>query len=136
MSRVSNEKIEKRYFEMFRQDYPLPEGEVIYGDKPDIVIKGLNNTGIEITNFYLKDGGSNESEQVQRVLRDGAVFEAQNLYLSDNGRKIGITFGFDEKKPIQAKHKKNLEKKLVELAKCIEKIVVYKTAFGHILEVK
>lgn len=116
-----NQKEEKKYFEKFRQDYPLPEGKVIYGDKPDVVINGLTKTGIEITSFYHKDGSSNESEQVQRVLREKTILDVQNLYLNDSGKNIAITFGFDEKIPIQAKGKKNLEKKLVELAKCIER---------------
>ena len=119
---ASNRKIEEHYFEMFRQDYSLPVGKVIYGDKPDVVIKGLSNIGIEITNFYLEDGGSNESEQVQRVLRENTISRAQKLYLKDNGRNITIVFGFDEKRPIQAKNKNGLEKKLADLAKRVEKM--------------
>jgi len=106
---------------MFCQDYPLPEGKVVYDDKPDVIINGPRKIGVELTNFYLKDGSSIESEQVQIVLRERTVLEAQTIYLNDNGKNIAITFGFDEKKPIQAKDKKNLKKKLVELAKLIEK---------------
>ncbi len=120
MSKVTNKKIEKYYFEKFRQDYSLPEGKVIFGDKPDVVIEGLNSIGIEITNFYLKDGGSVESEQVQSILRKSAISKAQNLYLNDNGRNIEITFGFDQKNPIKVNNKGRLEEELADLVKRIE----------------
>jgi hypothetical protein len=59
-----NAEIEKHYFEMFRRVYPLPEGAIIYGDKPDVIIEGEKRVGIEITNFFLEDGSLSESEQV------------------------------------------------------------------------
>lgn len=118
MTRNSNQNIEKHYFEMFRQVYPLPSGAVTHGDKPDIIIEGQKLIGIEMTNFYLEEGSLSASEQVQRKLREKIVSDAQKLYQNDNERNFEITFGFDKANPIR--DKKKLEKKLVDLAKRIE----------------
>jgi len=119
MNRISNQDIERHYFEMFRKDYPLPPGTVTYGDSPDIIIEGPRRIGIEMTNFFLEDGSLPESEQAQRKSRERIVSEAQQVYQSRNGRKIEITFGFDKANPIR--DQKKLVGKLVELAKHIEK---------------
>ncbi|MCH7501716.1 MAG: hypothetical protein IH886_17255 [Nitrospinae bacterium] len=120
MSRVSNKKIEKYYFEMFRQVYPLPPGNVEHGDKPDVIIDGPKKIGIEMTNFYLEEGNLRESEQVQRSLRKSIVSNAQQLYLNNEGRNITITFSFDKTKPIR--DRRELERKLAEYAKSIENL--------------
>lgn len=114
----SNKEIEKYYFEMFRKKYSLPLGKIEYGDKPDVIIHGSNRIGIEMTNFYLKDGSSIESEQVQADIRDKVVLNAQQLYLQNNGKRITVSFDFDKEKPI--KNKKDLVEKLVEYIKSIE----------------
>lgn len=101
MSRKSNQEIEEHYFEMFRGHYQLPEGPVVYGDKPDIVLKGSRKIGIEITNFYLEDGALPESEQVQRRRREEIVSKAQEIYMSDGGKRIEVWFSFDKSCPIQ-----------------------------------
>ena len=119
MNRISNQDIEKYYFEKFCKDYPLPLGTITYDDSPDVIIKGERQIGIEITNFYLEKGSHPESEQVQSKLREKAVSEAQRIYICENGKKIEITFGFDEAKPIQ--DKKKLIRNLVDLAKKLEK---------------
>ena len=51
MDRPSNAQIERHYFERFRNDFPLPAGEIIYTDKPDVIIRGGSTLGIEITNL-------------------------------------------------------------------------------------
>jgi hypothetical protein len=77
MGKSSNQEIEKYYFEMFRNDYPLPSGNVVYGDSPDVVIDGERKIGIEITNFYHKPGTDPESEQIQNSWRCKVISEAQ-----------------------------------------------------------
>lgn len=118
MNKISNQDIEKHYFEMFCKDYPLPLGTIIYGDSPDVIIEGERQIGIEITNFFLEEGSLPESEQAQRKLREKVVSEAQRIYQTGNGRKIKITFGFDKANPIR--DQKNLVRKIVELAKHVE----------------
>jgi len=103
---------------MFRQNYPLPPGEVKQGDKPDFIIDGPRKIGIEMTNLYLEDGASPESEQVQRTIRESVVSNAERLYLNNGGKNIAIAFSFDKTKPIRDRRK--LEKRLAEYAKSIE----------------
>jgi hypothetical protein len=119
MNRISNQDIERHYFEMFLKDYPLPPGTITYDDSPDVIVEGERRIGIEITNFFLEEGSLSESEQAQRKLRDKVVSEAQRVYQAGSGKKIEITFGFDKANPIR--DQKKLVRKLVELAKHIEK---------------
>ncbi len=119
MNRISNQDIERYYFERFHKDYPLPSGTIIYGDSPDIIVEGERRIGIEITNFFREKGSLPESEQVQSKLREKVVSEAQRIYQTENGKKIEISFGFDEANPIRDQRK--LVRKLVVLAKQIEK---------------
>jgi hypothetical protein len=51
MALKSNQKIERHYFELFRRIYPLPIGQVKYGDKPDVIINGPTRVGIEVNQF-------------------------------------------------------------------------------------
>jgi len=118
MSKLSNQEIEKYYFEMFRKDYSLPSGTVIYGDSPDVVIDGERKIGIEITNFYHKSGSLPESEQIQGKWRENVVSEAQRLYQKQNCRKFEISFGFDKACPIR--NQKTLIDQLIKLATLIE----------------
>jgi hypothetical protein len=101
MGKLSNQDIEKYYFEMFRKVYPLPAGTVIYGDSPDVVIDGKRKIGIEITNFFHKSGTLPESEQVQDRWRKKVVSEAQRLYQQQNGSMFELSFGFDKSCPIR-----------------------------------
>jgi len=118
MSNLSNQDIEKYYFEMFRKDYPLPSGTVVYGDSPDVIIDGERKIGIEITNFYLEPGTRPKSEQVQSRWREKVVSKAQHLYQKQNGRKFEISFGFDKSCPIR--DQKVLVDQLVSLATQIQ----------------
>jgi hypothetical protein len=114
MGKLSNQDIEKYYFEMFRKDYPLPSGTVIYGDSPDVVIDGERKIGIEITNFYHKSGSLPESEQIQGRWREKVVSEAQRLYQKQTGKKFEISFGFDKSCPIR--DQKTIVDHLIHLA--------------------
>lgn len=100
MSRPSNREIEQYYFDQFRAHFPLPAGEVEYGDKPDVVIHGERKLGIEIANLYLTDGVDPNSEQVQRKRREAAVRDAQKRHSLAGGRKIELTVSFDPARPI------------------------------------
>lgn len=52
MMKLSKDEIQKYYFDNFARLYKLPPGEILYDDKPDIIIEGETKIGIEITNFY------------------------------------------------------------------------------------
>lgn len=118
MKRTSNQDIEKHYFEIFRKNYTLPDGNIIYRDKPDVILQSNKKIGIEITNFYLEKGDSPKSEQAQKKLREKVVSGAQHIYQTANGKKIEITFGFDKANPIT--DLKTLTKKIAALARHIE----------------
>ena len=90
MNKLSNQEIEKHYFEMFRKDYPLPPGSIMYGDAPDVILEGVKKIGIEITNFYIEDGSLSESEQSQKKLREKVVSTAQRMYLAEAGRNLRL----------------------------------------------
>lgn len=118
MGKKSNSEIEKYYFDRFRRIYPLPEGKIIYGDSPDIIIKGKKLIGVEITSLFLEDGNLPESEQVQRERREKVVSNAQKDYKKQNGRNCEIVFSFNNLKPIL--DEKKLKVKLINLAKNME----------------
>src|SRR5258708_5925101 len=101
MPKKSKQERERYYFEMFRNDYPLPIGKICYGDKPDVILEGGRGIGIEITNFFLEEGRLPESEQVQSKAREEVVSKAQRIYQTRNGKKIELTFGFDKANPIR-----------------------------------
>ena len=111
----TNDKIERSYFERFRTQYPLPNGRIVYRDKPDVIVRGTRTIGIEITNFFVRSGNFPSSEQRQRPRREAVVAEAQRLYLEGGGRKIELTFDFDVANPISATRKKELPARLAAL---------------------
>jgi len=118
MAKRSNQDIERHYFAMFCSDYQLPDGTIVYGDKPDVILNGEKKIGIEITNFFIEDGALPESEQIQRNAREAVVSNAQKLYLGDGGKRIVLSFSFDKASPI--KNQGKLVKRLVEIAKKID----------------
>jgi hypothetical protein len=77
MAAKSNQRIERHYFELFRKIYRLPNGQVKYGDKPDVIIEGERRLGIEVTNFYLERGEIPQSEQNQMRIREDVLKKAQ-----------------------------------------------------------
>lgn len=118
MARMSNLDLERHYFEMFRRDYQLPEGTIVHGDKPDVILEGERKIGIEITNFFLEDGALPQSEQVQRKAREAVVSKAQQIYLSNAGKRIMLSFSFDKASAIRDQGK--LATKIAEVAKDID----------------
>jgi len=114
MPKSTKRDIERYYFEMLRKYYKLPIGEIKYGDKPDVVLVGNRKIGIEITNFYLKDGSLIESEQIQQKFREYVVKKAQQIYQEKRKKKIEFHFGFNKNHPICNKEK--LAEQMAELA--------------------
>lgn len=101
MSRPSNQCIEKHYFEQFARDFPLPNGEIHYGDKPDVIIRGTKKVfGIEIANLYLVDGSDDASEQVQRERRKKVIKLAETDYKLKSNRKYEFNISFNQNVPI------------------------------------
>jgi hypothetical protein len=95
-------EIEQHYFEQFQKAHlSLPEGPIAYRDKPDVIITGSGTLGIEITNFYLEDGASTRSEQMQSCRRKSVVSEAQKLYTKNGGKNIELHFGFKKEQAIE-----------------------------------
>lgn len=96
MSRPSNQEIEKYYFEQFTEDFLLPNGELEYGDKPDVIVRGTKNIGIEIANLYLIDGAVEASEQAQRKRREKVIklAEADYKLKSNLNHEFYISFNF------------------------------------------
>ena len=109
---------ESYYFEMFRQNYKLPAGRIEYRDKPDVILHGAKKIGIEITNFYLEDGGCTDSEQRQSGVRDTVVSWAQSIYLDNGGKRITLSFSFDKGSPIR--DQRQLAERISRLAKQID----------------
>jgi hypothetical protein len=118
MTRRSNQEIERYYFDLFRRVYPLPEGQIKYGDKPDVIIEGQRKIGIEVTNLFLQSGERSNSKQKQSKIREHVLQEAQRNFVVQGGKRFEISFSFNSEFPIQKK--KKLIPKLVELAKRVE----------------
>lgn len=118
MAKRSKQEIERCYFEMFRRDYRLPEGAIIYGNKPDVILEGKRKIGIEVTNFFLENGSLPESEQVQKRAREAVVSKAQNIYLANGGKRIEFSFSFDKVAPIR--NQETLANKIVTVAKNVD----------------
>ncbi len=114
----SNQEIEQYYFDMFRRDYSLPDGVIVHGDKPDVVVQGERTIGIEITNFFLEDGALPQSEQIQRRAREAVVSKAQEIYRSKRERRVEIWFSFDKASPIRDQSK--VATRIAELAMRID----------------
>lgn len=100
MGRPSNQSIERYYFEQFRLHYKLPDGEVQYSDKPDVIIRGAAMVGIEIANLYISSGNDPTSEQVQRSRRAQVLERAQSLHAARGGKRIELSVDFQPDQPI------------------------------------
>jgi hypothetical protein len=112
----TNRDIERHYFEQFSNAYRLPDGAWEYADKPDVLLRGERKISIEITRFYLQPGGSPDSEQRQRPLREGVVSDAHKLHHSAGGKKFELTVSFRPDHPVTSARRKSLPKELAALA--------------------
>lgn len=130
MAVKSNQEIERYYFELFRRIYPLPKGEVKYGDQPDVIIEGERKLGIEVTNLFLEKGELPESEQKQRPLRKIVLRKAQQKYVN-NGGKYEVSFSFNKTYPIL--DVKNLSSRIANKVLELEKSSIIEGASGYYL---
>jgi hypothetical protein len=101
MARPSQAAEEKRYFEQFAEDYRLPEGEVVFGDKPDVRILGARKIGVEIASLYKQDGRDPAAEPAQMVFRQQVIDLAENIYRQSHSRRIEMCIDFDPEFPIR-----------------------------------
>src|SRR5450830_163932 len=101
MSRPSNQTIERYYFELFQSHYEVPNGDLVFTDKPDVIVRGTQTIGIEIANLYLSSGADPASEQVQRARRLQVIVRAQALHRASGGRHVELSVGFNPEYPIQ-----------------------------------
>jgi len=132
----SKQEIERYYFNLFKDHYPVPSGTVDYGDKPDVIVHGARRVGIEIANLYLSDGTDPNSEQVQRRRRAKVLRLAQAEYLGAGGKRIEFTFQFNPSKPIA--DERAVATALAKLAFALEKLPagsVSRHHFGDVPEV-
>jgi len=118
MPRLTKRELEQYYFELFKNAYTLPAGEIFHDDKPDFIITGARKLGIEMTHFYLEDGDSISSEPRQHERRESAVAMAQSLYMKNGGKNVQFRFGFDKAHPIQ--DLKAVAKSIAALAPLVE----------------
>lgn len=116
--KLSQRDKERHYFELFRTSYPLPAGQVDYGDKPDVTIASARTLGIEITHLYQEAGSSESSEQVQSHRRATVVTLAQALYLKTGGKNIELKLSFNKSRPIEDAHA--VARNVAEFARRIE----------------
>lgn len=100
MSRPSNQTVEQYYFELFRSHYEVPDGEVVFTDKPDVIVRGAQTIGVEIANLYVTSGADPASEQVQRARRLQILERAQALHRASGGRRIELSVDFNPDYPI------------------------------------
>jgi hypothetical protein len=115
----SQQDIERYYFEQFRRASGL---DVIptYGDKPDVVLHIDRKIGVEITNFYIRPGAEEASEQRQRQRRQEVVDAAGESYRAAGGRRFELTIQFNPNRPIRSRRKAALIAELANLAAQIE----------------
>jgi hypothetical protein len=121
MSEPSNQENEKYYFEQFAKDFSLPNGEIQYGDKPDVIISGKEQIiGIEIANLYLVDGSDKASEQVQRKRREKVIKLAEVDYKSKSNLNYEFNISFNPITPIT--NAEDVANKLVKFIISIENL--------------
>nr|WP_314481493.1 hypothetical protein [uncultured Pseudomonas sp.] len=109
------QKIERLYFEQFGVHYPLPLGDIQYGDKPDVIINGPASVGIEIARLYKLDGKEPHSEQQQSRDRMRVLKLAEDAHLAAGGRSIEINVGFNPRHPIKRERLRSISAVLADI---------------------
>jgi pentatricopeptide repeat protein len=89
---------------------------VQFSDQPDVLVLGDRKIGIEITNFYLKDGSDFASEQRQRLMRRGVLQKAHQLYRAMSSKGIELTVTFNSCAPVTPTACKTLPRQLAVFA--------------------
>ncbi|HQT66154.1 MAG TPA: hypothetical protein PLC74_00980 [Acetobacteraceae bacterium] len=108
---------ERQYFGCFRQYSHLPDGQIEYRDKPDVILSGKRKIGIEITHLYRQSGSINESEQRQRPLRERIVELAYTHHIDNGVVPFGLTASFNPEHPIDPRNVEELGQYLADIAK-------------------
>jgi hypothetical protein len=123
MAKIGKNERQRYYFDAFRRQVTLPNGEIHHGDKPDVVIAGDRTIGIEITNFYLVGGKKANSEQVQAVFRPDVLATAEQIYKAEYGGTAGVTLQFNRSVPIKKskKEKAALARRIAEVISTLSK---------------
>ncbi len=133
MEKLSKQEIERHYFKKFvaSDKYKLPKCEVIFGDRPDVIIKGQRKVGIEITNLYKACGKDKKSEQQQREIRKKVLREAKRRFEKGGGKPMNIQFTFRLPIPINGKRDQEITDKIVLLASKIASLAK-RSEFGEV----
>jgi len=118
MKYKSNYEMEEYYFNSFKEIFQIPEGVPVHRDKPDFIIDGKYKIGIELTNYYIKDGDDLSSEQHKRCLRDRVVNNAHKKYLQEDRKSIEVSFSFSD--DLEITNPKTLTSNLLELGRRLE----------------
>ena len=119
MPRLSQTAAEKAYFQLFAQHYSLPEGTIVFGDKPDVRILGAKSIGIEIANLHKQDGSDPKTEKAQAVFRTEVIELAERLFRESGEKCIELWIDFDPEYPIV--NVKRSAKILAEIAREISR---------------
>ena len=90
MSHKDNQTVERYYFDLFQSHYDVPDGDLVFTDKPDVIVCGAQTIGIEIANLYLSNGADPASEQVQCARRLQVLKRAQALHRDSGGKHIEL----------------------------------------------
>jgi hypothetical protein len=128
MARPFQATEERHYFEQFAEHFQLPEGEVVFGDKPDVKILGQRKIGVEIASLYKQDGSDPAAEKAQMVVRASVIKLAERLYLESQLRRIELGIDFDPQFPIRIKKQtaEILAQKAIEISKMEGEYTAYK----------
>lgn len=135
---MNTQELEKYHFNEFILHYEIPNGKIIYHDKPDIIIESESRIGIEITNYYIKSGNDKNSEQRQKDIRNDILELAQQKYYQKSeGHNIHLSVTFNDK--IKAKAKQEIAKNIVEMALQLTALPegeICQSVFEHIDEIQ
>ncbi|HEU0298623.1 MAG TPA: hypothetical protein VFR37_04195 [Longimicrobium sp.] len=112
----SNQKVEARYFEAFREARPdLPLGDFEHRDKPDFLGRiGHTQVGIEVTRYSpeKKDGLPVQNEQ--EGLQHQTMSLARNAYEARGGRPMHVLVVFRHYPALTKKRTRELSRELAD----------------------
>ncbi|MBI1218285.1 MAG: hypothetical protein GC186_07025 [Rhodobacteraceae bacterium] len=94
--------------------------EIEDGERPDFVLRGERVIGVEVTEFYLRDGKEEESEQRQRAMRHEAIGQAHRLYLSKGPSTAVLTVSFVPSEPLRPGRIGPITRQLADFVRRIE----------------
>lgn len=92
---ATKQEIEKYQFNLFRLHYDIPCGEVEFSDRPDVIIRGEKNIGVEIARLHKVRGKGYKSEKAQIFLRTKVIEEAERIYKEKGGRSVEFWIDFE-----------------------------------------